>query len=265
MPKKPFPRSEWKSVEWGCMPLTLRTRTLFASLFAYHCRRPLIAGRRKTIFGRYASFSIRHAERSPLAQLLKECAITDEVSKIEVLVKEGEDPEIDDTDLEAVIRSVREEQDTLFILVYPGAVPEDDYPRLFRAFTRHLVIILPLGKKELSRMERWIVKGNFNACLVYLAIIADRITTGPAPLPDKYASREEWQREANAARLNHLTDLKGPQLRTLIKKLSFLLSFERSGMEISEACEHAHISRKTFYLWNAKDPVFKKLLNIRNT
>ena len=247
------------------MPLALRIRALFASLFAYRCRRPLIVGKRKTIFGRYTSFSIRHAERSPLAELLKELSITEAASTIEVLVKEGEDPEIDDTDLEAVIRSVREEPDTLFILVYPGAVPEDDYPRLFRAFTRHLVIILPLGEKELSRMEQWAAKGNWNACLVYLATIADRITTGPTPLPDKYASREEWQREANTARLNHLTDLKGPQLRTLIKKLSFLLSFERAGMEISEACEHAHISRKTFYLWNAKDPVFKRLLNIRNT
>ena len=185
----------------------LAARTLFASLFAYCCKRPLIAGRRKTIFGRYASFSIRHAERSPLVLLLKELSITEDVSKIEVLVKEGEDPDIDDTDLEAVIRNVREEPNTL----------------------------------------------------------ADRVTTEPTPFHGKYESREQWQQEANAARLNHLKDLKGPQLRTLIKKLSFLLSFERAGMEIAEACEHAHISRKTFYLWNAKDPVFKKLLNIRNT
>ena len=246
-------------------PFAVRTRTLFASLFAYRCRRPLIVGRRKTIFGRYASFSIRHAERSPLAELLKELSITEAVSTIEVLVKEGEGPDIDDTDLEAVIRSVREEQNALFILVYPGAVLEDDYLRLFRAFTRHLVIILPLGGKELARMEQWAAEGNWNACLVYLATIADRITTEPAPLRGKYESREAWQKEANAARLDHLADLKGPQLRTLIKKLSFLLSFEWAGMEISEACEHARISRKTFYLWNAKDPVFKKLLNIRNT
>ena len=208
--------------------------------------------------------SFRRAGASPLVLLLKEQGIVEELSSVEVLVKAGTDQRIDDTDLEFVIKSVQEEPDTLFVLVTAGEVPSDDYDRLFRVFTRHLVVILPLGEKELARLEKWIAKGNFNARLVYLVMLADRITSEGEKIPQgsSYATRAKWQEEANRARLERMGKLEGPQLRTLVKKLSFLLSFEKAGSEVSEACRLAKISRKTFYLWCEKDPVFRKMLHV---
>lgn len=241
--------------------LTDRTQAVFTALFRYHFARRPARRVRKSPFGKYASLSFGKAGESPLALLLKECLIA-EPTAVEVLVKKDGDQRIDDTDLESVIMSVRDEPDTLFILVYAGDIPSDDYARLFRAFTRHQVVILPLGEKELARMEKWIVKSNFNACLVYLTMLIDKVTSEEERLPQRYAYRMERQQEANRARLDRMAKLTGPQLRTLVKKLSFLLSFEKAGSEIAEACRHAKISRKTFYLWCEKDPVFKKLLYV---
>lgn len=244
------------------MLLADRIKAAFAAIFKYRCKRPMIVGTRKTPFGKYDSFAFRKASKSPFVLLLKECHIIEEAQAVEILVKQGADQHIDDTDLESVLIGIREVPDTLFILAYQGEVPKDDYERLFKFFTRHLIIVLPLGEKELAKLEKWVAKGNFNACLVHLALLADRVTSeGEMPLRGKYAYRAKWQEEANKVRLERMAKLKGPQLRTLIKKLSFLLSFEKAGMEVSEACELAHISRKTFYLWCEKDPVFKRLLH----
>ncbi len=83
------------------------------------------------------------------------------------------------------------------------------------------------------------------------------------PMYGKYKYRAEWQEQANKARLERMAKLRGPQLRTLIKKLSFLLSFEKAGMQVTEACQYSHITRKTFYLWRVKDATFKQLLDTK--
>jgi hypothetical protein len=241
------------------MSLATRAQAVFISVFRYHFARRPARGVRKTPFGKYERLLFRNAGESPLALLLKERLIC-EPAAIEVLVKKGTDQRVDDTDLESVIISVRQEPDTLFVLVYEGDVPSDDYARLFRAFARHQVVIIPVGEKELARLEKWIAKINFNACLAYLTLLADKVTTEEQRLPEKYAYRMERQEKAIRARLERMGKLQGPQLRTLVKKLVFLLSFETAGSEVSEACRSAKISRKTFYLWRENDPLFKKLL-----
>jgi hypothetical protein len=243
------------------MSLADRSNAVFTPLFRYHFARRPARGVRKTSFGKYERVLFRNASESPLALLLGERLIC-EPTAVEILLKKGADQHIDDTDLESVIISVREEPDTLFVLVYAGGVPSDDYVRLFRAFARRQVVILPLGEKELARLEKWIGKSNFNACLVYLTILADKVTSEEERLPERYKYQMERQQEANRTRLERMGKLRSPQLRTLVKKLSFLLSFEKSGSEVSEACRSAKISRKTFYLWCENDPIFKKLLDV---
>ncbi len=241
-------------------PLASRAHIVFTTLFLYHFARRPARGIRKTPFGKYDRLLFRNAGESPLALLLKEQLIA-EPSAVEVLVKKGADQHIDDTDLESVIIAVREEPNTLFILVYEGEVPSDDYLRLFRAFARHQIVILPLGEKDLASLERWVGNGNCNACLVYLTLLADKVTSEDERLPERYAYRMQRQQEANRARLERMGKLEGPQLRTLVKLLSFLLSFERAGSEVSEACRASRISRKTFYLWRDKNPIFRTLLD----
>lgn len=253
-----------KSITQPESSFTARVQSLFASIFGYHFGRKPILSERHTLFGNYVSMKFRGAARSPLALLLKE-GLIGEPTAIEILIKNRLNQKIDDTDLESVILHVRQEKNTFFILVTDEEVPSDDFDRLFRVFSRHLVIILPVGKDDIARLEKFAKSGNINACLVILFILANRVTTDPWDEKmmqrhgGAYATRAEWQKSATAARLDKMAKLEGPQLRTLIKKLCFLMSFEKSGNEIAKACAAARISRKTFYLWLEKDPIFKKL------
>ncbi len=242
---------------------TTRVQNLFAAIFSYHFKRTSIVAERKTPFGNYASVRFRKAGDSPLALLIKE-GLVSEPAAVEILTKNDRRQKIDDTDLESVILSIRNEPNTLFILATDGEVPPDDFDRLFRVFSRHLVIVLPIGTDDIARLENFVKSGNINACLVILFMLANRVTTDP--WDEKmiqrhggvYATRAEWQKSATAARLDKMAKFQGPQLRTLVKKLCFLMSFEQSGNEISKACEAVKISRKTFYLWLENDPMFKK-------
>lgn len=243
---------------------TSRAQNLFAAIFSYHFNRKPIFSERQTPFGSYASVRFRNATASPLALLLSDGNICDPPKAVEILAKNRFNKAIDDLDLESVIHGVRQEKNTLFILCSSGDFERDDYDRLFRVFSRHLVIVLPLGKDDIIELEKFAAKGNINACLIILFRFANRITTDPweTKLIEKhggwYAARNEWQEKATKARLDKLAKLDGPQLRTLIKKLLFLINFEKSGNEISKACETVKISRKTFYLWMENDPIFKR-------
>ena len=240
---------------------TTRIHTLFTAIFAYHFTRKPVIWERETMFGTYTSLMFRKASESPLLQLIAEESIG-EFKTVEILVKNKTNQRVDDTDLESVIMNVRDQENTLFILVTSGEVPMDDFQRLYRVFTRHLVVILPLGESDIARLEKLVKTNNINACLVILATLADRITSEGEKLYGSYETFATRQKEATLKRLHSLGTLKGPQLRTLIKKLSFLMSFERSGGEITKACRAINISRKLFYLWCDNDPVFKKLLHL---
>jgi len=214
-----------------------RVHHLFASIFSYHFKRHPTMAERTTHFGSYTSMMFRKAGASPLLQLINEGMIG-EFKGVEILVKNRLNQEIDDVDLESVIMSVRGEGDTLFILATSAdEVPTDDYERLFRVFTRHQVVIVPLGRNDIERLERFVKIGNINACLVYLFMRTDRVTADPwdEKMIQKhggaYATRAAWQEKATTARLDKMAALQSPQLRTLIKKLHFLMSFEKSGGE----------------------------------
>ena len=250
---------------------TERVQHLFASIFSYHLKRMPVITERTTHFGNYASMAFRKAGASPLLQLLNEGMIG-EFKAVEILIKNRLDQEIDDIDLESVIMSVRGEEDTLFILATSAdEVPADDYERLFRVFTRHQVVIVPLGKNDIEQLERFVKSDNINACLVYLFMRTDKVTADPwdEKMMQKhggaYATRFAWQEKAITARLEKMAALQGSQLRTLIKKLHFLMSFEKSGGEVAKACAAVGISRKTFYLWLENDAAFGKLIDIKGS
>jgi len=237
-----------------------RVQDLFTKILTYHFKRHPSRFDRQTFFGTYSSLHFRKASNSPLLALLKQNLIT-ECNAVEVLVKNG-NHEIDDTDLESVIKSVRDNSDTLFILVISGEVDSDDFERLYRVFVRYQVIILPLGEKDISELEGFVKNGNINACLVVLAMLADQIATGTEKLTSVWAQRVKWQKEAIQARLPQLGKLKTPQIRTLVKKLAFLMYFEKNGSEVAKACDSIKISRKLFYLWCDDDPAFLKIVRI---
>ncbi len=239
---------------------TRRVQDLFTKILTYHFKRKPSKFDRQTLFGTYASILFRKADNSPLLALLKQNLIT-ECNAVEVLVKNG-NRKIDDTDLESVIKNVRGNSYTLFILITAGEVNSDDLERLYRVFTRHQVTILFLGEDDISRFENFVKNGNINACLVVLAMLADQIATGTERLTNVWAQRVKWQKEAIEARLDKMGKLKTPQVRTLVKKLAFLMSFEKNGSEIAKACDSIKISRKLFYLWLDGDPVFRKIVHI---
>jgi hypothetical protein len=248
---------------------TDRVQRLFVSIFSYHFKRQPIMAERTTHFGSYVGMVFRKAAASPLLQLLGE-GLIGEFKAVEILVKNRLNQEIDDVDLESVIMSVRGEDSTFFILATStDEVPADDYERIFRVFTRHQVVIVPLSKNDIERLEHFVKSGNLNACLIFLFMRTDRVTADPwdEKMMQKhggaYATRSAWQEKAIAARLEKMAALQGPQLRTLIKKLHFLMSFEKSGGEIAKACVAVGISRKTFYLWLEKDAIFRTLVDMK--
>lgn len=157
---------------------TNRIHAVFRAIFSYHFTRKPVIWERKTMFGSYTALTFRNAAKSPLLQLLKE-ELVGEFRSVEILVKRKTNQTIDDTDFESVIMSVRKQEGTLFILVTSGDVPSDDFSRLFRVFTRHIVVILPLGENDISQLETFVKNGNINACLVVLCMLADRIVTDP--------------------------------------------------------------------------------------
>jgi hypothetical protein len=242
-----------------------RVQNIFAAIFSYHFDRKPVLSERQTPFGNYVSIKYRAASGSPLALLLTEGLVA-EPTAFEILTKNRLKKEIDDLDLESVIHGIRQEKSTVFVLASDGEFERDDFDRLFRVFSRHLVIVLPLGKDDLARLEKYVKGGNINACLIVFFQLTNRVTTDPwdEKMMQRhggyFANQKEWQDKATAARLDGMAKLDSPQLRTLIKKLHFLMSFEKSGNEISKACEAVKISRKTFYLWMENDPIFKSLM-----
>ena len=140
---------------------TTRVQTLFSIIFTYHFTRKPIYSERKTMFGNYRSMVFRKAGESPILQLLKK-ELIGEFESVEILVKDKRNQEIDDTDLESVTMSVREKSDRLYILATSHDVPSDDYHRIFRAFTRHQIVILPLGEKDITELEKFVKNDNIN-------------------------------------------------------------------------------------------------------
>jgi hypothetical protein len=234
-------------------------QSLFFKIFSYHFKRKPLVSKRTTFSGSYTSMLFCKATSSPLLRLIAE-ELIGEFEAVEILIKDGYNQEINDSDLESVIFHIREKNDTLFILVSFGNVPSDDFERLFRLFVRNQVVILPLGRNDILKLEDFVEKGNINACLVIFAMLADRITSKDDNMPNIWLNRAKWQKEAILSRLEIMDKLECSQLRTLVKKLRFLMSFEKSGGEVAKTCAMVNISRKIFYLWCEKDLVFKKLV-----
>ena len=237
---------------------TPRTQDLFTKILTYHFKRKPSKFDRQTLFCTYSSLLFRKASGSPLLALLKQNLVT-ECNAIEVLVKNG-NREINDTDLESVIKIVRGNPATLFILVTSSEVDSDDLERLYRVFTRYQVTILLLGEDDISRLEGFVENGNINACIVVLATLANQIATGTERVTSVWAERLKRQKEALEKRLDKMGKLKTPQVRTLVKKLAFFMNFEKAGGDIAKACDAIKISRKLFYLWCDSDPVFRKIV-----
>jgi len=79
---------------------------------------------REYMFGKYSSIVFKFAKKSPLLQLIKEINIG-ELKSIEIIIKDGPDQCISNTDIESIIMTIREKRETLFIIVSDKHILEE--------------------------------------------------------------------------------------------------------------------------------------------
>ncbi len=256
--------AELQNISLGMGIFIDRVMRLFLAIFRYFFKGKPVFSSREYAFGSYFSIAFPRAKKSPLLRLFKESYIA-ELKAVEILVKNGSDQDIKDMDIESIVMGVRKQEDTLFILVSSGYILDQEIERLFRAFAQHPIIILPLGESDIARFEGWVAKGNINACLVSLTLIAEEML-----LKDKYTQPREimlarYQKSWIGERLDLMGDALTGQLRTLIKKLILIMKFASAGWKIGEVCELVHISRKTYYNWRNMDPAFRNIIRGEKT
>ncbi|MFH1049195.1 MAG: hypothetical protein V1732_06050, partial [Patescibacteria group bacterium] len=114
--------------------------------------------------------------------------------------------------------------------------------------------------RDITRFEGWVARGNINACLVSLAMLAEKIVWADELKKGRDAILANYNKSFIETRLDRMGDALTGQLRTLIKKLILIMNFASARGEVKEACELVRISRKTFYNWKNMDPAFRNLL-----
>jgi hypothetical protein len=251
--------AELQNISLGMETFIDRVVRLFLAIFRFFFKGKPVFSSREYAFGSYFSIAFRSAKKSPLLRLFKETRIA-ELKSVEILVKNGSDQNIKDTDIESIVMGVREQRGTLFILVSSGYILDQEIERLFRAFAQNLVFILPLGESDITRFEGLIAKGNINACLISLALIAEEMLLKDKNTQPREIMLARRQKSFVEEKLNLMGDALTGQLRTLIKKLILIMNFATASGEVKKTCEFVHISRKTFYNWRNMDPAFRNIL-----
>jgi hypothetical protein len=255
--------TELKNISLGMGKLIDRVVRVFLAIFRYWFKCKPIFSTREYAFGSYFSLSFPRAKNSPLLKLFDKANITKR-KRVEILVKNGSDQEISDTDIESVIMGTKENTDTIFILITGGRVQDEDIDRLFRAFARNNLIILPLGEKDITRFEDWITKGNINACLMSLIIVAEKILSVDENSMAKNDTFISHQIPFLEISLDKMGGIMAKQLRTLIQKFVYFTWYFHARCVIEETCNLAHISRKTYHNWYNTDPVFRNIIHTSN-
>jgi len=233
----------------------LHTKQVFDSIYHRFLRRKSVCAERKLSDSTYFTATFNQAKRFPLLTLLKHRCIKSRLNKLEILIKIEGDPYISDSDLESLIIDAGNSPETLSIIITRGNVSKNNLDEISKAFRSNGTLILLLGDPDMSRIEKWVSAGNINACLIYLLMMADGITW-----VGRRTYIEEYAKAVIEKRLDYMGNLEG-QLRTVIKKLEFLLSFEEAGT-IKRAASQIGIERKTYYNWFKQDPVFRSLVTI---
>ena len=255
---------ELQNISLGMGIFIDRVARLFLAIFRFFFKGKPVFSSREYAFGSYFSIAFRGAKKSPLLRLFKESHIA-ELKAVEILVKNGSDQYISDTDIESIVMGVRKQEDTLFILVSSGYILDQEIERLFRAFAQNLVLILPFGESDIARFEGWVAKGNINACLVSLVLIAKETLLKDKNTQPREIRLARHQKSFIEERLDLMGDALTGQLRTLIKKLIIIMKFATASWEVKKACELVHISRKTFYNYRNMDPAFRNILRGKTT
>jgi len=256
--------SELQNISLGCGPYIDRVVKVFLSIFRYYFKGKPVFSKREYAFGSYLSLSFPKARKSPLLRLFKEACIS-EFESVEILIKNGNDQHMSDVDMESLIMGLKKSQKSLIIIVTTDNMDGFDgttmIRRLFSAYEENYIIILPLGELDIVKLENWVAKGNINACLLNLAIISRKILLlMETNMEYVRSTKERFQDSFIEERLDRLGDGINGQLRTIIKKLDFLMTFIVAFGEIKEACEMTRISRKTFYNWINKDSAFRNII-----
>lgn len=234
------------------------TRT-FLAIFRYWYKGKPIFSVREHAFGSFFSLSFPRAKNSPLLKLFKEANVAS-YKRVEILVKEGSDQKINDTDIESIIMGTKNDSDTVFIIITSAHVLDEQTERFFRAFAYNGLLLLSVGEQELQKFEGWVKRKNINACLMKLLAIEEELLMLGEP---DHWKNDVWRKEQVnfiEKRLDLMGDALDGRLRTIIKKLTFLSNYITARAEIRDACEYTKIGCRTYYYWCKKDPAFRNLL-----
>lgn len=232
--------------------LALRNKLVFDSIYHSFLKRKAVLAEKQLSESVYFTATFKQAKRFPLLALLKHRRVKGQLNRLEIMMKIEKDPYISDADLDLLVLDAKNSPETLFIVVTRGNVSKKNLDDISRAFREKGVLVLLLGDPDMARIEKWASSKNTNACLVYLLILAEGIAW-----VGRKTHTQEYAKAVTEKRLDYMGDLNG-QLRTVIKKLEFLLSFEEMG-NIKATAKHINVGRKTCYNWLRDDPVFRKL------
>jgi hypothetical protein len=240
---------------------TRQVKTLFEQIYRCYLKRRPRYSRVDLVVGQFNTLTFTHAKKFPLLQLIKNRRITD-LNTIEVIVKAGENPCINSVDLEWLFTDHCSKENTLYIIVTRGYVPEKIMCRLFDEFRTKLITAIMLGDSEMAQLTNWMMKNNAPACVMSLFMQVDAVTgmeSEHVPLWWQFTKRDKM--EFIAKILDYMGDLVKSQMRTLLKKLEFLIVYHEEIYCVLKVCKRIKISRKTFYNWCAGDPAFMKMVH----
>lgn len=234
-----------------------QTKYLFQAIYSGYLKKRPICSKRDLVSGTFYSVAFKHAKQFPLLQLIKNRWIADDLHTINVRVKAGSDQYISDTDLDWLATDLSDEKDALYILATRGQISEDSIERLFNVFFKHQVLAIIIGDKDIARLWKWVMSGNIHACIVFLFMLTYRIVSYKEQKTIWWSVIDEHKKDFIEKTLDRMGDFRGCQLRTIIKKLEFLIVYEEEMRNITKTCKRIGITRKTFYNWYMQDPAFR--------
>ena len=253
-------QTEWRDIPTGMGDFTDRVTHLFTAIVRYFFKGKPIFSSREYAFGSFFSIVFKRAEKSALFRLVNRVSILDDLNEIEILIKNGPNQEINDSDMEYVVHGVGKVKNRLFILITGGMLEFYQIERFRNAFRHYLTVILPIGDEEIDQFNKWLLSNNTNACLVKIIMLIEKITSIRIDETAYDPMLLEFRESSIENQLDLMGEISCKQARTLIKKLAFLMKSKFNTIEIR--CKSVKIIPKTYYRWLKNDLGFRKVMRI---
>lgn len=232
----------------------LETRTLFRGIFSKKPKSSV----RKTVSAQFHSFKFNNVRKLPLIQLIYNRWIS-ELDAIEVLIKH-EEMYVTKDDLAWLKLDLQGETNVLHIVITGGEVSEETTSELNQLFTSQNVLVVMIGDPDRSHLWTWLTNLNKVACIVFIFMLAFGVVNKPKDKYTLWSIINRKTKELIKKSLDEMGEFSGDQLRTMVKKIEFLLVYEEESANITKACKEIGVTRKTFYNWYNQDKAFKGII-----